>query len=126
MSSNLMRSIYEYESTDTKVLSFACDELFLVIKFSKPQDWLYVVNSRGKLGYIPANYCKNDQVSNLISIVLRLLALTCKYLLLITLTISQKDDNELLQLIDSVAQQLDSKHNDSNAITDRQVKHAQM
>jgi hypothetical protein len=36
------------------------------------------------------------------------------------------EDSHLLQLIDSIANQLDAKHNDENAITDRQVKHAQI
>jgi len=98
MTAQVLRSLYEYESSDSKILSFVADDRFLVIKGGKGSDWVYAVNAYGKLGYVPHNYVITDDV----------------------------EDSSLLALIDSIANQLDAKHNDSNAITDRQVKHAQI
>ncbi|CAG2166921.1 unnamed protein product [Oppiella nova] len=95
----ILRSVFEYESNDTKVLNFKVDEKFIVIKETKPYDWVYCVNTLGQLGYVPKDYVVAEQ---------------------------RIPESDLLALIDSIAQQLDSKHNDPNAITDRQVKHAQI
>ena len=64
-SSQLVKAIYDYDAdpNDGKVLSCVSGERFIVIKASKPQDWLYVVNNSGRLGYIPANFVQSDEVS---------------------------------------------------------------
>ena len=62
MSSYILRAVYEYESTDTKVLNFKVDEKFVVIKEMKPNDWVYCVNSLGQLGYVPRDYVLEEQV----------------------------------------------------------------
>lgn len=64
MSSQLVKALYDYEAdqSDAKVLSCGAGERFIVIKLSKPLDWLYVVNCKGRLGYIPANFVQNEEV----------------------------------------------------------------
>lgn len=66
MSSQLVKAIYDYEAdqSDAKVLSCVAGDRFVVIKSSKPQDWLYVVNTKGRLGYVPANFVQSDEVSH--------------------------------------------------------------
>ncbi|RWS01188.1 DUF2013 domain containing protein-like protein [Dinothrombium tinctorium] len=92
----LVKALYDYEAIDAKVLNCTADERFIVIKHSN--EWLYVVNTNGRLGYIPANYVQSECV----------------------------DDNEFLAFIDSVVSLLDAKHNDCNTITTRQINHAQV
>ena len=66
MSSHVLRSVFEYESNDNKVLNFKIDEMFVVIKEMKPNDWVYCVNSLGQLGYVPKDYVVEEQVSPLV------------------------------------------------------------
>lgn len=121
MSSHVLRSVFEYESNDNKVLNFKIDEMFVVIKEMKPNDWVYCVNSLGQLGYVPKDYVVEEQVSPLVFQLISSLNNPWFWSV-----IQRMRENELLSLIDSIAQQLDSKHNDTTVITDRQVKHAQM
>ncbi|XP_054162555.1 NCK-interacting protein with SH3 domain-like [Oppia nitens] len=95
----VLKAVYEYESNDNKVLNFKVEEKFIVIKETKPYDWVYCVNTLGQLGYVPKDYVVEEKLI---------------------------PETDLLILIDSIAQQLDSKHNDRSGITDRQVKHAQI
>lgn len=62
----VVKSLYEFESSDLKVLSFGVEEWFIVIKLTKPNEWLYVVNFKGRLGYIPANYVTQFKVKIII------------------------------------------------------------
>lgn len=67
VTSQLVKAAYDYDADPTddgKVLSCAIGERYIVIKSTKPQDWLYVVNCKGRLGYIPANFVQNDEASN--------------------------------------------------------------
>lgn len=54
----VIQSLYDYveDVLDGKVLKFKKDDLFIVIKSTKPEEWIYVVNRDGKLGYVPANF----------------------------------------------------------------------
>ena len=56
----LVRTIYDYESNDEKLLNFKANELFIILKDSG--DFTYVVNAYGRLGYIPTNYCESTTV----------------------------------------------------------------
>ncbi|KAI1280540.1 NCK-interacting protein with SH3 domain [Halotydeus destructor] len=98
-SSQLVKAIYDYDAdpNDGKVLSCSLGELFIVIKASKPQDWLYVVNCSGRLGYIPANFVQNDEL----------------------------EDSKYLEFIDSVVGLLEKKPS-NDMITVRQINHAQV
>lgn len=99
MASLLVKAIYDYQATDLKVLHCSGGERFIIIKQTEPRgDWLYVVNSKGKLGYIPANYTESDSL----------------------------DDLKLLELIDTIISVLDADHNDPKIITTRQINHAQV
>jgi hypothetical protein len=64
MTSQVLRSVYEYESNDNKVLNFKIGERFIIIKASKPNDWVYCVNSLGQLGYVPHDYVTYEQVQH--------------------------------------------------------------
>lgn len=57
----LVRTIYDYESTDEKILSFKVGELFIVLKAGN--DFTYSVSAVGRLGYIPTNFSEPTTVS---------------------------------------------------------------
>lgn len=96
----LIKAVYGYTASDSKVLNCSVGEWFIIIKQSDPQnDWLYVVNSKGRLGYVPSNYTEIEQ---------------------------SLDDRKLLELIDNIISVLDINHNDSKIITMRQINHAQV
>lgn len=96
----LIKAIYAYSANDSKVLSCAVNDRFVIIKQTDPQnDWLYVVNSKGRLGYVPANYTEPE--GNL-------------------------DDRKFLEFIDNIISVLDITHNDPKIITIRQINHAQV
>lgn len=56
----LIESLYDYveDVLDGKVLNFKKGDSFIVIKSTKPEEWIYAVNRDGKLGYVPANFVK--------------------------------------------------------------------
>lgn len=61
-SGQLIKAIYDYTADvlESKVLSFCNGDHFIVIKSTKPEEWLYVVSAAGRLGYIPANFITID------------------------------------------------------------------
>lgn len=61
-SGQLIKAIYDYTADvlESKVLSFSSGDHFVVIKSTKPEEWLYVVSAAGRLGYIPANFITID------------------------------------------------------------------
>jgi hypothetical protein len=95
----LVRALYDYtaDSSDGKVLNISAGELFVVIKFTNPDEWLYVVSASGSLGYIPANFVRNHPLS----------------------------DEELLKLVDGILQRLGPVAT-GNVVTARQVNHARV
>lgn len=95
----LVRALYDYtaESGGGKVLNIYAGELFIVIKFTKPDEWLYVVSESGSLGYIPANFVRNQPMH----------------------------DEELLKLVEGMLQRL-GPASDRNVVTARQVNHARV
>ncbi|OTF71137.1 DUF2013 domain containing protein [Euroglyphus maynei] len=97
-----LKSMFEYmENRDPKILTFTVDERFIMIKDpDKTSDWYYVINEKGQIGYVPNSYVVYEENKNI---------------------------NDLLQLVDSIASKLDQKNNETNKIlTDRQIKHAQI
>ncbi|RWS25809.1 DUF2013 domain containing protein-like protein, partial [Leptotrombidium deliense] len=91
-----VKALYDYQAVDSKVLNFQTNDRFIVIKHSN--EWLYVINGNGQLGYVPANYVQQDSF----------------------------DDQQLLVFVDAVIALLDVQRNDCNTITVRQVNHAKV
>lgn len=56
----LIESLYDYteDVLDGKVLNFLKGDSFIVIKSTKPEEWIYAVSREGKLGYVPANFVR--------------------------------------------------------------------
>ena len=68
-----------------------------MIKFTKPDEWLYVVSGTGSLGYVPANFVRNQPMH----------------------------DEQLLKLVEGILQRL-GPASGGNMVTARQVNHARV
>ena len=65
-SGQVIRAAFDYEAErdNSKVLSCRTGDLFIIIKAAQPEEWLYVINCEGSLGYVPANFVEpHDSVS---------------------------------------------------------------
>ena len=59
----ILKSFYECSDIkDPNILTFGQDEYFVLIKEQETSDWYYVVNSEGKIGYVPNSYVTFDHV----------------------------------------------------------------
>lgn len=58
-SGHLIRALYAYKPDSpapNSLLTCESGDMFILIKSTETQDWLYVINASGNLGYIPANF----------------------------------------------------------------------
>ena len=55
---DVIEALYDYNEDvmDGKVLNFSKGNWFIIIKATKPDEWIYAVDREGKLGYVPANF----------------------------------------------------------------------
>lgn len=58
----LVRTIYDYESNDDKILTFKSGDMFIILK--PGDDYSYVVSAYGRLGYIPTSFFESTIVSS--------------------------------------------------------------
>lgn len=61
LENRLLRAIYDYESPDEKILNFKSGDIFILLKSA--DDFMYVVNAYGRLGFVPVNFCESTTVS---------------------------------------------------------------
>lgn len=62
----VLKSIYDYnDPKDPKILTFDVNERFILIKDPDGTDWFYVINTFGKIGYVPNSYVQFEEVSAL-------------------------------------------------------------
>lgn len=63
---HLIRALYSYKpdspAPNSTVLTCESGDQFILIKSTETQDWLYVINASGNLGYIPANFVSVENV----------------------------------------------------------------
>lgn len=108
-SGQLIKAIYDYTADvlESKVLSFSAGDHFVVIKSTKPEEWLYVVSAAGRLGYIPANFITIDVLPD--KVFLNLL-------------------DQILSTLSSVSSSASNPPNGASAdlLTVRQVNHARV
>ena len=58
----MFRALYEFQSAEPTVLNFEPNDQFTVMDSSDPYWWL-VQNGYGQVGFVPANYLQEDEVS---------------------------------------------------------------
>jgi hypothetical protein len=97
----VIESLYDYieDVLDGKVLKFKKGDMFIVIKSTKPEEWVYAVNRDGKLGYVPANFIR---------------------------VITSLDPQEHLSLLDDILDRLSGTTPATDMITVRQINHARV
>ena len=64
---HLIRAQYAYKpespAPNSSLLTCESGDQFILIKSTETEDWLYVINASGHLGYIPANFVSVQNVS---------------------------------------------------------------
>ena len=58
----MFRAMYDFTSREATALSFQCSDQFTVMDTSDPYWWL-VQNGYGQIGYVPASYLQQIEVS---------------------------------------------------------------
>ena len=59
----MYKALYDFTISDENGLSFAANERFTVLDSQKDPHWWLVQNGTGKIGFVPANYLAEDEVS---------------------------------------------------------------
>lgn len=53
----MLRALYDFKATIEQTLDFSRNDHFILHSSSnKERNWWHVVNSEGRIGYIPSNY----------------------------------------------------------------------